>query len=290
MEKKIKIALFSPSSPPSPSIFEKALKILKSYGLSYKSFVDFSSEPPSFRAFLLFEILSTGEFSHIWATRGGFGAIKLLPYLEELFNSSTKRFSFLPFLIGFSDITILHLYFYKKFKKLGFHAPMVLNLPNLSKKNLELLQEVVFRGKGNFLKGKAFIEGEGEGILIGGNLTTLASLCGTPYFSLEEPFLLFIEDVKEPLYRLERSFLQILFTLKKDHFKGLILGSLGKVDPLEFLEQIKEFLPENLPIGYNFPFGHIKNNYPLIIGKRTYLRVKNSSAELHQEGIPLSFF
>lgn len=290
MEKKIKIALFSPSSPPSPSIFEKALRVLRAYGLSYKSFVDFSSEPPSFKAFLLFEILSTGEFSHIWATRGGFGAIKLLPYLEELFNSSSRSFFSLPFLIGFSDVTILHLYFYKKFKKLGFHAPMVLNLPNLSKKILEVIQEVIFRGRDNFLKGRAFTEGEGEGILIGGNLTTLASLCGTPFFSLEEPFLLFIEDVKEPLYKLERSFLQILFTLKRNHLRGLILGSLGKVDPLEFLEKIKEFLPENLPIGYDFPFGHIKNNYPLIIGKKAYLRIRNSSAELHQEGIPLSFF
>lgn len=290
MEEKLKIALFSPSSPPSLTTFERAIKILKSQGLYYKSFVDFSSEPVSFRAFLLFEILTAGDFSHLWATRGGFGAIKLLPYLEEFFTSSSKRLTLLPFLIGFSDITVLHFYFYKKFKKIGFHAPMLVNLPNLNKKALETLQEVVFLGKDLYLKGKAFREGESEGILLGGNLITMASLCGTPFFPLEKNFLLFIEDVNEKPYRLERAFLQILFTIGRENLKGLILGSLGKVEPLEFLERIDEFLPENLPIGYNFPFGHIKDNYPLIVGKNAYLKVKNSSAELYQMGIALSFF
>ncbi len=285
MEEKIKIALFSPSSPPSPTLLQKALKILRSCKLPYKSFVDFSPEPSAFRAFLLFEILNSEEFSHIWATRGGFGAIKLIPYMEELFNTSSKILSPFPLLIGFSDVTVLHLYFYKKFKKLGFHAPMVVNLPTLNKTALDALQKVVFMGKDNFLQGKAFQEGEGEGILLGGNLITLASLCGTPYFNLEEPFLLFIEDTKEKLYRLERAFLQLFLVIKKENLKGLFLGSLGKVSPLEFLESVREFLPENIPIGYDFPFGHIKNNYPLIIGKKAYFKVKNDSAELYQEGI-----
>ncbi len=281
MEKQTKIAIFSPASPPSLEKFQQGIDVLRKNKIPFKSFVDFSDTSPALKAFLLYELITSGEFSFIWAVRGGFGSIKLIPYLEEIF-AEKKKINTYANLVGFSDITALHLYFYKKFKKKGLHAPMIVNLPDLSGKAMESLFKVMLENKDIILKGEVYQEGEAEGILIGGNLITLASLCGTPYLPLNEPFILAIEETNEKRYRIERAFLQVIFTLGVNNIKGIVIGDLGGVDPLKFLKEIKDFLPENIPIGYNFPFGHIRDNFPLIIGEEAYLRIKNQKFEFFQ--------
>lgn len=280
MEESIKIAIIQPSSPPECEPFEKGLQILRKSGFSVKSFVDFRDDPSFQKAFLLYEIITSGLFTHLWAVRGGKGAIKLLPYLDEFFTSSSKFFP-LPQIIGFSDITTLHLYFYRKFKKIGLHAPMVVHLGELPKEVLKKTFELI-KGKVSYyrLRGKAFRRGSASGILLGGNLMTLSSLCGTPYFPQEKEIILFIEEIKEPLYRIERAFLQILFSLPNGALKGLIVGELSEINPLEFLERISEFLQDKVPVGFAFPFGHTLRNYPLLVGAKARLRVLEKIAEL----------
>ena len=286
MEKKIKIALFSPASPPSPTAYQRGINVLKKNKIPFKSFIDFSNPIPSFKAFLLYELITSEEYEFIWSVRGGFGSIKLIPYLEEIF-SENKNINIYSYLIGFSDITALHIYFYKKFRKMGIHAPMIVNLPSLNEEALKTLLDVIFKRKDVILEGKAYQEGEGEGILLGGNLITIASLCGTPYFPSEGSWILLIEEMNEKRYRLERAFLQIIFTLGIYNIKGIVIGNLGKENPLEFLKQVENFLPEKVPIGYDFSFGHIKKNLPLIIGQRAYLVVKNQKAHLFQKNFGL---
>ncbi len=282
MEKEIKIALFSPASIPSLQAYRRGINVLKKYKISFKSFVDFSESSPSMKAFLLYELVTQKEYDFIWAVRGGFGSIRLIPYLEDFFLENKKNKIF-PYLIGFSDITVLHIYFYKKFKKRGIHAPMIVNLPFLSKDALNNLLQIIFERKDIYLKGKGYQEGKAEGILLGGNLVTLASLCGTPYFPLEELYILFIEDTKEKTYKLERAFLQIIFSLGLNKIKGVAIGDLGKEDPVKFLKILSSFLPEKIPIGYDFKVGHIKDSFSLIIGEKTQLIVKNGKATLFQK-------
>jgi muramoyltetrapeptide carboxypeptidase len=281
MEKIKKVAIFSPASAPPYEDYVKGLQILKTYCLPFKTFVDFSDTPAGFKALLLYELLTNKEFSFIWAARGGFGCIKILPYLDELIETNPHFFPF-PLLIGFSDITALHLYFYQKFKKPGLHAPMIINLPFTEKKVLEELIKIVYGEiKEIRIQGKPYQEGEAKGLLLGGNLITLASLCGTPFFPLKE-MILFIEEVNEKLYRLERAFIQIVLTLGKERIKGLIVGNLGDVDPCIFLKKIEPYLPSNIPIAYGFPIGHISQNYPLIIGITSWFKVENKKAELYE--------
>ncbi|MGC9109211.1 MAG: LD-carboxypeptidase [Caldimicrobium sp.] len=280
MEESIKIAIIQPSSPPEKEAFEKGLSILRKEGFFVRNFVDFREDPPSHKAILLFEIMASGLFTHLWAARGGAGAIKLLPYFDELFKASSLNPP-LPQLIGFSDITTLHVYFYKKFGKRGLHAPMIVNLATLKANSLKrTLEFIQGRPTSYKLKGKPFRVGESQGVLLGGNLLTLSSLCGTPYFFEEKELILFIEETNEPLYRVERAFLQILFSLPKGSLKGLILGNMGKVNSYEFLKRISEFLPEEIPIGYAFPFGHTANNNPLLIGSKVKMQVTEKRAEL----------
>ncbi len=281
MEKETKIAIFSPASPPSPEKFQQGLNILRKNKIPFKSFVDFSDTFPAFKAFLLYELITSGEFSFIWAVRGGFGSIKIIPYVKEIF-AENKNINIYTNLVGFSDITALHLYFYKRFKKKGLHAPMIVNLPDLSEKAIENLFKVMLENKDIILKGDIYQEGEVEGVLIGGNLITLASLCGTPYLPSHESIILAIEETKEKKYRIERAFLQVMFTLGMNNIKGIVIGDLGGVDPLEFLKGVRDFLPDDIPIGYNFLFGHIKDNLPLIIGEKAYLKIKNQKFELFQ--------
>ncbi len=289
METKKNVAIVSPAGSPSKEKYERGLEILRQYSIPFKSYVDFSETSPGFKAFLLYELITNKDFFYIWTARGGFGSMKLLSYLDELL-SDVKDLKSYPYLIGFSDITALHFYFYKKFNKPGVHAPMIADLPNLNKDTTKKLFEILFGNKDIYLEGKSYQEGETEGILLGGNLITMASLCGTPYFSYVDDIILFIEDINEKLYRLERALLQIIFTLGKERIKGLILGDLGGENPLNFLENIKEFLPQYIPIGYEFPIGHGLKNYPVIIGKRAYLKIKNDKAELYQEKFFLDNF
>lgn len=280
MEETIRIAIVQPSSVPEKEPFERGLEILRERGISFKSFVDFKEDSPSQKAFLLYEVMTSGAFTHLWCARGGSGAIKLLPFLEELFQS-TKKIPSLPQIIGFSDITTLHLYFYKKFRLIGLHAPMIVNLPTITRKSLERTFEILFKKQKTFkMTGKAFQRGSAKGILIGGNLMTLSSLCGTPFFPEEKEIILFLEETKEPLYRIERALLQILLSLPKGVLKGLIFGDLGEVKGENLLERLSEFFPEGIPLAYDFPIGHTSRNYPFLIGVRAELKVSSKRARL----------
>ncbi len=279
METKKAVAVIAPASPPPKELYEEAVEILRSYRISFKSYVDFTASPPGFKAFLLQELLKDGNFFYIWSARGGFGSIKLLPYLDELLEDG----KFNTYIVGFSDITALHLYFYKRFKAPGIHAPMITDLPILEETTVKILIDVLFSKKDVQLEGKHYRDGEAEGVLIGGNLMTLASLCGTSYFPDVKECILFVEDRKEKFYRLERAMLQIIFSIRKERIKGLILGDLGGENPLKLIENLKEFLPQNIPIGYDFPIGHNSKNSPVIIGKKAYLRAKGDMMELFQE-------
>jgi muramoyltetrapeptide carboxypeptidase len=283
----LRIAVVQPSSPPKEEDLAKGLEVLKELGLSFKSFADPTPSIPSVIAFLLAEIIATQEFDYLWAVRGGFGAIKILPFLDEyLKNLNLKPFQ-IPPIIGFSDITALHSYFWKKLGRTGIHAPMVVNLPKVERDCLDLLLEILHRKRMELvLEGRAFQEGEAKGYLFGGNLATFASLCGTAYLPLEEEMILFFEDVNEPPHRLERALMQVILTLSLKRIKGILFGDLGGISSEALLHSLQQNLPENIPIGVDFPFGHGKKNYPLIFGAKVRFSCHGGKAILNME-VPL---
>jgi Uncharacterized proteins, homologs of microcin C7 resistance protein MccF len=210
----LRIAVVQPSGPPKEEDLTKGLQVLKELGLSFKSFADPTPSIPSVTAFLLAEIIATQKFDYLWAVRGGFGAIKILPFLDEYLKNLNLKPYQIPPIIGFSDITALHSYFWKKFRSIGIHAPMVVNLPTVERDCLDLMLEILHRKRMELvLEGRAYQEGEAEGYLFGGNLTTFASLCGTGYLPFEEEMILFFEDVNEAQHRLERSLVQVILSI-----------------------------------------------------------------------------
>ena len=116
------------------------------------------------------------------------------------------------------------------------------------------------------IKGKIQIvtPGEAAGIFIGGTLSMICSLCGTPYFPDRDNFILFLEDVNEPLYRIARYFEQLALADFWSKVKGVILGQfLFEERPLKVASILVHFLPASIPIISNFPYGHQTKCIPL---------------------------
>ena len=217
----------------------------------------------------------------VWCARGGYGSVRIIDSLNfEKFKKHPK------WLIGFSDITVLH----SVLHNLGYqsvHAIMPISLehPNPErKKAIESLK--------NFFEGKrlkyriptdsANIKGKGKGVVTGGNLSLLVSLLGSKYQIDPAGKILFLEDVGEYTYSYDR----MLYALKNagyfDHLQGLIIGGMGVKKNDDFIgENIKQLIlkhvkNKNYPVIFNFPAGHIVDNRSLILGRKAKIKVKDS--------------
>ena len=219
----------------------------------------------------------------IWAARGGYGCTGLLPLINfELIKNNPKVF------VGYSDITVLHLAIFKMTGLVTFHGPVASStFSDYTKKYFwEMLTSSdippkVFPSKFNdekgeeniFFKSKIFNKGEAEGQLIGGNLSLISAMVGTEWDIDFEDKLLFIEDIGEPPYRLDRMLIQLGQSENFNNAKGIILGVFEdckkpKSEPsLELSEMFEDNMEDvNIPSAYGFSFGHIIDQVTLPLG------------------------
>lgn len=281
MEKKI--AVIDVASPPDKEKFSEAQNLLKTEPfLEVISFVDFLSDNWERKAARFLEVFLSGEFDYLWAVRGGFGSMKLLPFLDRYVPEIRKHIK-KPILIGYSDITALHTYLYSRLGVSGIHGPNLLDLIHLEKTSLEKL--ITFLNSDTdkiLLEGLSYREGQAEGIVLGGNLATFSSLCGTPYLILPERVILMLEEINEKPHKIERALLQLVFSFG-ERIKGVVFGNLGLEKEEELLSAVISFLPEDIPIGYGFPIGHISHSQFFMIGKSGRLYVTREGAVLVQK-------
>ena len=228
------------------------------------------------------------------AVRGGSGSIHLLDFLQKYWSEKTA-FS----LIGFSDISILLNFIATRFQKITIHSYVANTLRLASKAD----QEFFFRRfQGDWrgeLAGKDaknlrwFGDKANEARLLGGNLTSIVSLLGTPYQISLDNSILFVEDVAEPYYRIERLFSQLYYSGCLKKILGLVLGHFifanKLLDESKILELIKAFLPVKIPIVANFPAGHGAKNAPLPIGAKVVLDAKKKNFLVAKEKLSLIF-
>ncbi len=271
MERAPSLAVFAPASLPQKEEVLEGLNELKNWGIEAQNFVSFLPEDPESLAKELFHILTQKNFNYLMAARGGFGCLRLLPYLERFFEAK-GLLSRGPVVVGYSDITVLQLYLYFKAGWISISAPNLVEIPGFLEEEKGILRGLLFKKiKKLSLKGESLQEGEAEGVVLGGNLISLASLCGTPFFEFKEEFILCIEEVNEEAYRIERALLQVIFSAGKEKIKGIVFGDLDKVSGKEIYKRVKEYLPGDIPVGFCFPFGHKGKRFPFMIGKRAKL-------------------
>jgi muramoyltetrapeptide carboxypeptidase len=223
------------------------------------------------------EALDNPDIKAIICARGGYGCVRIVDEIQwaSLLNHP-------KWIVGFSDVTVFH----QRIHILGFpsiHGTMPLNFKENSKEALtSLLQHL--EGTHQAISVSSHpknIQGKAEGTLIGGNLSILYSLLGTDDEVNFQNTILFIEDLAEQLYHLDR----MLFAFKKagilGQIKGLIVGGMTdmKDTAIPFGKSLEEILvehikPYNIPLVFNFPAGHINDNRALVFGKKITLEVE----------------
>lgn len=194
----------------------------------------------------------------IVCARGGYGAIRLINKLDyNLIKNNPKIFC------GYSDITALSAMIFKKTGLITFSAPMAQSDFSSEKTNTftenkffqTLTQNISEIRPTN---PKIYKSGNAKGLLIGGNLSTLTSLCGIDFIP-DEDFVLFAEDLNEPAYKIDRYFTQLLNIedLKK-HIKGIILGDFLDLDNEKYFDDLIYSIANeyNIPIYGGYPISH----------------------------------
>ncbi len=274
-------AIFSPSGAVDYQKFQKNLALLQGWGLdirvSHACFkrCRYLAGRDHERAWHFVSLLEKG-FDFLWASRGGYGALRLLPLLDEDLIDLRKPF----WLIGFSDVSILLNYFTGRFGLITLHAPVITSLYETSICAIAALKKLLFAGEEIFLTGKSWEEGETEGLLLGGNLVSLVSLLGTRWFPDLSGKILFLEEINEDLYRIDRLFTQLYHAGVFQRISGLALGEFKGVDVNGLRELVYEYFDG--PTVAELPVGHTANNFPLLIGAKTRLVSRKEKAFLHQ--------
>jgi muramoyltetrapeptide carboxypeptidase len=266
------IGIASPASPADRKPLEAGLAILRQWGyaprlgrrgIRKKRYLAGSDAE---RAEELMELFQDPEVEAILCARGGYGAMRLLDLLDyREIKKNPKLF------VGFSDITALLLAFWKKSRLLTLHGPMVTTLARLTAASRDqfrfTLRGVFWESLPLPRQGKIH-GGQGQGLLLGGNLTLLSHLIGTSFEPDWDRAILFVEDDGESGYRLDRLFVHLRLSGALGRVRGLLLGQLndpglGKRD----FELIREtFAGLDIPIWQGLPFGHGRQNWTLPVG------------------------
>ena len=220
--------------------------------------------------------------------RGGYGMSRIIDKLDfKKFKKNPK------WLIGFSDITVIHTHLYSKYKIASLHAPMAAAFNDGENTN-----EYIFSLKNNLEGKKAKYkcaihpfnkQGSATSKLIGGNLSLLTHVIGTASDFETKNCILFIEDIGEYLYNIDRMLLQLKRCGKLDKISGLIVGGFTDMKDTErpfgktMDEIIKDAIAEyDFPVCFNFPVSHGKENFALKIGAEYNLLVKNKVVVLQE--------
>jgi muramoyltetrapeptide carboxypeptidase len=242
------------------------------------------------------QMLDDKSIKAVMCARGGYGAVRIIDAINF------KKFIAAPkWIIGFSDVTVIHSHLNKNFGIASIHSKMCNSFPSdwskaepVQMETIESIQKCLAGQQMSYTvtpneKNKT---GIAEGILIGGNLKTLETLAGSKSDINTDGKILFVEDTGEYLYSIDRMFWNLKRTGKLNKLKGLIIGGF-KVKPSEdpaeefgkdlieiVLEKIKEY---HYPVCFDFPVGHQKNNFALKCGVKHTLSISNDAVSLTEK-------
>ncbi len=224
----------------------------------------------------------------IFCARGGYGMGRIIDDIKF------KKFEKKPkWIIGFSDITVLQSNLYSCYKIASLHAPMAVAFNDAESTNpyIQSLHDALIGRHASYTNaGNSFNKkGEASGVLVGGNLSILAHLLGTPSEIKTKNKILFIEDVGEYIYNVDRMMYQLKRNGKLDDLKGLIVGKFTdmKDTTLPFGQTVEEVIfnivkDYDYPVCFDFPVSHDKENYALKIGGKYKLSVSSTLVSLKE--------
>ena len=287
-----KIGIVSTARKISLGELKAAILILESWGFEivlgknlFKENNQFSGTVEQ-RTTDLQSMIDNDAIKAILCTRGGYGTVQIIDNIN--FYSLQKN---PKWIIGYSDVTVLH----SHLNNLGIaslHATMPINFSNNSNESLQSLKNSLL-GRSNRIECKSHDFnrlGQVDAEIVGGNLSILYSLLGSNSDIDTEGKILFIEDLDEYLYHIDRMMMNLKRNGKLAKLKGLIVGGMndmndnnipfGKTIEQIILDHIKSF---DFPICFNFPVGHINDNRCIKLGVKSMLKITENGVSLFQK-------
>jgi muramoyltetrapeptide carboxypeptidase len=285
LSKGDRIVIVSPARKISQEEVANAISIFNEWGLEviegehlYSAYHQFAGSDTE-RSADLQRMLDDPSVKAIVCSRGGYGTVRIIDRLDfSKFVENPK------WIIGYSDITVLHSHIHSHFGIETLHAVMPINFkprcqsnPSVTTlKKVLLGKSLSYRLPGNSINR----EGTAEGELVGGNLSILYSLTNTGSDINTTGKVLFIEELDEYLYHVDRMMMNMKRSGKLENLAGLIVGGMTKMRDNEVpygrnaLEIIAEAVEEySYPVCYHFPAGHVDDNRALILGRKVKLEV-----------------
>lgn len=223
----------------------------------------------------------------LWAARGGYGLTRLLPELPW-----ARLGEWGGWIIGFSDVTALHAAVSTRCSFATLHAPMVQSLTRhaaSTQATFGLLGAAVPEVLMCFGPQAVIRPGVARGVAVGGNLAILAALAGTPFEPEYEGAVLFVEDVGEPLYRLDRLLTQLRLSSRLDAVNAVVVGRLVRCGRGEagwrarWRELLGEVVPAATVVVEGLPFGHGAANMPFPLGVEVVVNSERGTVALGGE-------
>ncbi|MCI0330592.1 MAG: LD-carboxypeptidase [candidate division Zixibacteria bacterium] len=293
------IGIIAPSSWAKDARLRRGLKWLAKTGFKVRLFLSpkqkygFLSGPDFVRARLFNRAFADPEVDAVICARGGYGALRMLDKIDfDFVHRHPKIF------VGFSDITAIHLALYKKTGLSSFHGPMAADFGTAYNRQnlLRMLSSKMPAGKVPFpknLRPRFMRRGVAAGPLLGGNLSLIVKLFGTPYQPSFKGAILFLEDVGEYPHRIDGYLAQLRLARVFDQIAGLILADFKDCErsprpgvrmPLRRI--FEDFFGRApFPVALGFPFGHSGNIFTLPLGVQAVLDSGKGSLILQEGGV-----
>lgn len=214
----------------------------------------------------------------IVCSRGGYGTVRIIDDLDF-----TSFCEYPKWIVGYSDVTVLHAHIHRQFGIETLHATMPINMKGeMQDETMQTMVNALFGKRITYSYPKPLLsrEGTAEGPLIGGNLSILFSLLGSASFPDTAGKILFLEDVDEYLYHIDRMMMSLKRAGKLDKLKGLIVGGMTRMNDnaIPFGKSANEIIAEavkdySFPVCFDFPAGHQDANLALIMGRKVRLTI-----------------
>ena len=236
-------------------------------------------------------MLDDPAINAILCARGGYGTVRIIDRLD--FTEFQKH---PKWLCGFSDITVLHAHINRNFGIATLHSSMTLSMKALPEDHLRITT-LIDSLKGElpsyeFPSHPLNRNGEMEGEVAGGNLSVLCSILGSKSDINTDGKILFLEDLDEYLYHIDRMMMNLKRNGKLAKLKGLIVGGMTEMkdNAIPFGKTAEEIVREavdeyDFPICFNFTAGHIDDNRALILGKKAAARITDSGSQFQYKSI-----
>jgi muramoyltetrapeptide carboxypeptidase len=287
-----KIGLISTARKINKEELQSAIELLTSWGLEivlgqnlFNSYHQFSGTDQE-RQSDLQHMLDNEHVKGIICVRGGYGTVRIIDSLNfELFQKQPK------WLAGFSDITVLHSHIHK-LNIATLHSTMPISFSSNTTEAINSLKAALF-GEDISIEVSAHPLnriGEAKGQIVGGNLSILYSLIGSPSEIDTKDKIVFIEDLDEYLYHIDRMMMNLKRSGYLSHLKGLIVGGMSKMNDnkIPFGKEAEKIIYDavceyDYPVCFGFPAGHISDNRAIKLGQIAHLKVNKKTTLNYDE-------